>query len=379
MADSPPSLRARCRRGGSGAAPRPSSLGRPTTRFFPARFASYSAASAAAISASAPSADHGDRRDPDAGGHLDRARRRRLAEPARPRSARGSAPRARPPPRDRSRAGPPRTPRRRSAPARRPPATRRRRIRADPAQHLVALEVAIGVVDLLEVVDVEHDQRQLVAEALGARRPPSRSAPGSGGCWTRPVSSSVIACSPTSSCSAMFSIDADAWPDQVEEHVALRGRERARLAGDGHHADVRRRLADAAAAGLAERVGAAALLGATRSSCVRARPPRPRRRRPESLPSGPRLGLRRPRGRSGRSARTRPRRRRSAVSTTTSSSAWRSRPEANASPIRRTDRSISTCWRRSSSICSASRSLILLNSLGQPRHLVAPDHRHLAG
>ena len=41
---------------------------------------------------------------------------------------------------------------------------------ADRAQHLVALQVAVGVVDLLEVVDVEHDQRQLVAEALGARR-----------------------------------------------------------------------------------------------------------------------------------------------------------------------------------------------------------------
>ena len=41
---------------------------------------------------------------------------------------------------------------------------------ADPAQDLVALEVAVGVVDLLEVVDVEHHQRQLVTEALGARR-----------------------------------------------------------------------------------------------------------------------------------------------------------------------------------------------------------------
>ena len=36
-----------------------------------------------------------------------------------------------------------------------------------------------------------------------------------------PVSSSVTACSETSSCRAMFSIDDDTWPDQVEEDVAL--------------------------------------------------------------------------------------------------------------------------------------------------------------
>ena len=55
----------------------------------------------------------------------------------------------------------------------------------------------------------------------------------------------------------------------------------------------------------------------------------------------------------------------------------RSSPEANASPIRRTERSISTCWRRSCSTWSASRPLILLNSCARPGHLVAADHRDL--
>ena len=56
----------------------------------------------------------------------------------------------------------------------------------------------------------------------------------------------------------------------------------------------------------------------------------------------------------------------SAVSTTILSRPWRSRPDANASPIRRTERSISTCWRRSSCIWALRRSLILLNSLARP-------------
>ena len=38
----------------------------------------------------------------------------------------------------------------------------------DLAQHHVALQVAVGVVDLLEVVDVEHDQAELVVVAAGA-------------------------------------------------------------------------------------------------------------------------------------------------------------------------------------------------------------------
>ena len=55
------------------------------------------------------------------------------------------------------------------------------------------------------------------------------------GCWRGPVSSSVTACSETSSCSAMFSIDGDGLPDQVQEDVALGGAERPPAAGDGHH------------------------------------------------------------------------------------------------------------------------------------------------
>ena len=63
----------------------------------------------------------------------------------------------------------------------------------------------------------------------------------------------------------------------------------------------------------------------------------------------------------------------SAVSTTTLSRPWRSRPDANASPIRRTERSTSTCWRRSSCIWALRRSLILLNSLARPAISSSPS------
>jgi len=37
----------------------------------------------------------------------------------------------------------------------------------EPAQHAVALQVPVGVIDLLEVVDVEQQQGQLGDVALG--------------------------------------------------------------------------------------------------------------------------------------------------------------------------------------------------------------------
>ena len=74
------------------------------------------------------------------------------------------------------------------------------------AQDDVALLVAVGVVDVLEVVDVEQHERQRLAEALGAldlgrhhllkrRR------------LERPVSSSVTAWRSTVSCRPTFSIE----------------------------------------------------------------------------------------------------------------------------------------------------------------------------
>ena len=49
------------------------------------------------------------------------------------------------------------------------------------AQHEVALLVAVGVVDVLEVVEVEQDEAHRLAEALGALDLGRPSPPGSGG------------------------------------------------------------------------------------------------------------------------------------------------------------------------------------------------------
>ena len=54
---------------------------------------------------------------------------------------------------------------------------------ADRPQHGVALRMAVGVVDRLEVVEVEDQQREVEAEARAREPPRGRSARGRRGCW----------------------------------------------------------------------------------------------------------------------------------------------------------------------------------------------------
>ena len=63
----------------------------------------------------------------------------------------------------------------------------------DAPQHLVADRVAVAVVDLLEVVDVAQQQRDLVVVALRALRADRRTAAWNVRWLVRPVRPSVVA------------------------------------------------------------------------------------------------------------------------------------------------------------------------------------------
>ena len=79
-------------------------------------------------------------------------------------------------------------------------------------QHLVALLVAVLVVDPLEVVDVEHHEAERALEAAARSISRSRIDVEARGRWPGPVSSSVTAWRWTVSWRSAFSIETTAWP-----------------------------------------------------------------------------------------------------------------------------------------------------------------------
>ena len=113
------------------------------------------------------------------------ARRDRQAIGVRRRSSRAGARRRGRPAGSWCRAAPARTPRRRNAPA--PAGHARCHAGCRPRhQHRIAARVAVLVVDLLEMVDVDHHQRQRFASSDAPRRSGAASRPsGDGGCAAR--------------------------------------------------------------------------------------------------------------------------------------------------------------------------------------------------
>ena len=152
-------------------------------------------------------------------------------------------------------------------------------------------------------------------------------------------------------------------PRQVEEDLALRRGERLAPAGDGHHANVHRRIAHLSQR---SRQGVGAALLARDDVVLSERVDLRRRGKVAHRVGGlPRLGL----GSVATADGDRPVLRAAGSQRRLDDDLEqpsRSRPEANASPIRRTERSTSTCWRRSSCIWALRRSPILLNSRAKP-------------
>ena len=140
--------------------PRPPAGAPSTTRSLPRRLASYSASSAEAKSEaeSPPSASAATPAE-----HVTRSPSAKRSS-RRPETTRAAAAVAE--------LSPPRTSSTSSSPPKRAATSESRAaLRSDAArlaQHLVAGRVAVAVVDLLEVVEVEHDERDLAAVALHA-------------------------------------------------------------------------------------------------------------------------------------------------------------------------------------------------------------------